>query len=67
MRQMLSGLKLISMPLTVDNMDRHYRQPSHSFEQPLKAKVLKLGEIDTSPWDDFPLGKFLLVALIVFN
>ena len=28
--------------------------------------MLKLGEIDTSPWDDFPLGKFLLVALIVF-
>ena len=29
--------------------------------------MLKLGEIDTSSWDDFPLGKFLLVALIVFN
>ena len=27
--------------------------------------MLKLGEIDTSPWDDFPLSKFLLVALIV--
>ena len=28
--------------------------------------MLKLGEIDTSPWDDFLLGKFLLVMLIVF-
>ena len=27
--------------------------------------MLKLGEIDTSPYDDFPLGKFLLVALVV--
>ena len=27
--------------------------------------MLKLGEIDTSPWDDFPLSKLLLVALIV--
>ena len=29
--------------------------------------MLKLGEIDTSPWDEFPLGELLLVALIVFN
>ena len=28
--------------------------------------MLKLGEVDISPWDDFPLGKFLLVALIIF-
>ena len=28
--------------------------------------MLKLREIGTSPWDDFPLGKLLLVALIVF-
>ena len=28
--------------------------------------MLKLGKIDTSLWNDFPLGKFLLVALIVF-
>ena len=65
MRQMLSGLKRISMPLTVDNMDRHYGQPSHPSEQPLKAKVLKLREVNTSAWDDFSLSKFFLVALIV--
>ena len=29
--------------------------------------MLKLGKIDTSLWDDFPLGKFFLVALIVFD
>ena len=29
--------------------------------------MLKLGEIDTSPWDDFPLGELLLIALIVFD
>ena len=29
--------------------------------------MLKLGEIDTSPWDDFPLGELLLVSLIVFD
>ena len=29
--------------------------------------MLKLGEIDTSPWDDFPLGELLLVVLIVFD
>ena len=29
--------------------------------------MLKLGKIDTSLWNDFPLGKFLLVALIVFD
>ena len=29
--------------------------------------MLKLGEIDTSPWDDFPLGELLLVLLIVFD
>ena len=29
--------------------------------------MLKLGEIDTSPWDDFPLGELFLVTLIVFD
>ena len=29
--------------------------------------MLKLGEIDTSPWDDFPLGELLLVVHIVFD
>ena len=29
--------------------------------------MLKLGKIDTFPWDDFPLGELLLVVLIVFN
>ena len=38
-----------------------------STEESLKPEVLKLGEIDTSPWDDFLLGELLLVSLIVFN
>ena len=29
--------------------------------------MLKLGEIDTSPWNDFPLGEFLFVPLIIFD
>ena len=29
--------------------------------------MLKLGEIDTSHWDDFPLGELLLLSLIVFE
>ena len=45
----------------------HNWQPSHPTEWSLKPEVLKLGEIDTSPRDDFPLGELLLVALIIFN
>ena len=29
--------------------------------------MLKLGEIDISPWNDFPLGELLLVSLIVVD
>ena len=29
--------------------------------------MLKLGEIDISPWNDFPLGEFLFVSLIIFD
>ena len=29
--------------------------------------MLKLGEIDTSPWDDFSLGELLFVLLIIFD
>ena len=38
-----------------------------SIEESLKPEVLKLGEIDTSPWNDFPLGEFLLISLIFFD
>ena len=47
--------------------NRHNWQPSHPIKESLKPEVLKLGEIDTSPWDNFPLSKFLFVSLIIFN
>ena len=47
--------------------NRHDWQPSHPTKESLKPEVLKLGEIDTSPWDDFPLGEFLFVLLIIFD
>ena len=47
--------------------NRHNWQPSHPTKESLKSEVLKLGEIDTSPWNDFPLGDILLVSLIFFN
>ena len=51
-----------------DRLENHHNwQPSHPIEESLKSEVLKLGEIDTSPWNDFPLGDFLLVSLIFFN
>ena len=47
--------------------NRHNWQLSHPTVKFLKPEILKLGEIDTSPWNDFPLGEFLLVSLIFFN
>ena len=34
-------------------------------EKSLKPEILKLGEIDTSPWNYFPLSELLLVPLII--
>ena len=45
----------------------HYGQPPHSTEKSLKPKILELGEIDTSPWNYFPLSKLLLVPLIILD
>ena len=45
----------------------HNWQSFHPTEESLKPEVLKLGEIDTSHWDDFPLGELLLLSLIVFE
>ena len=43
--------------------NRHYWQPSHPSKESLKPEIL-LGEIDTSPWNYFPLSELLLVSLI---
>ena len=45
----------------------HHWQPSHPSKYRLKSKVLKLGEIDASPWNNFPLGIFLFIPLVVFD
>ena len=45
--------------------NRHYWQPSHPFEKSLKPKILKLGKINTSAWNYFPLSELLLVPLII--
>ena len=51
-----------------DRLENHHNwQASHPTKESLKPEVLKLGEIDTSPWNDFPLGEFLLVSLILFD
>ena len=47
--------------------NRHNWQSSHPIEEFLKLEVLKLGEIDTFPWNDFPLGEFLFVSMIIFD
>ena len=47
--------------------NRHNWKSSHPTEESFKPKVLKLREIYTSPWNDFLLGKFLLVSLIFFD
>ena len=47
--------------------NRHYWQPSHLSEKSLKPEILKLGEIDVSPWNYFPLSELLLVSLIFLN
>ena len=43
----------------------NYWQPSHPFKKSIKPEILKLREIDTSPWNYFPLRELLLVPLII--
>ena len=45
--------------------NRHYGQPTHSTEETLKPEMPRLGEINTSPWNHFPLSELLLVPLII--
>ena len=45
--------------------NHHYGPPTHWTKEALKPKMSQLGEINTSPWNHFPLSELLLVPLII--